>query len=313
MVDTIKEVPNSKARKFSCEKYVLCTDSHLVPRGGKSQERIFARCGDCITWQVKLYNPGEDLVTTFTECMPNAFDGDVTWEHFTSQRCHPDEAVASGVLDLSDPTIEYPITVPQGYSFINITGKFPDECCGAKSFTNVFQIQTNPKFKELVFTSAATGVGTLFGPDGEPVITVGTGGNDNGPGPIVTAGSTDEAGSEYCPEYCTAIAIPVILGEERDLICCPPWSNTHHHFIENLLGHDDAKVAKMCDWLNCGNCLWDAIEAATTAPELDIEAICDLVIEKFGGPELKAAIVACLTGDDSPLTKDLLGQIIQGT
>lgn len=107
-----------------------------------------------------------------------------------------------------------------------------------------------------------------------------------------------------CDTYRDA-AETCVIGNADDLEFCPPYSNDHAGVIASLLGFDEASMACVIDWINCGGSLKDIING----PELPIDEICDLVIAKFDSDELKKVIQACV---DAYLTKAKLGAIIQG-
>lgn len=127
---------------------------------------------------------------------------------------------------------------------------------------------------------------------------------------VCLSGSDDP--EELRCECVRAEACAIVIGERADLVIDPDCFNPKG-LLEGMLSK--GSIQKVIDYCNGGGSFEDLIEKACNPPEppdLPIEEICDIVIQKFGGPELKAAIVACLTGDDSPITKEVLGDIIQG-
>lgn len=131
----------------------------------------------------------------------------------------------------------------------------------------------------------------------------------------VAEAKIDKCHSEF------AIAEPCIIGEECDLKYNPEWGFNIHEILESLLGvGNDADQAKIIDWINKCNTLADlaaGIGGPSIPPELDVEAICEIVIAKLTEENLteivKQLILDCITNPEtSPITKALLADVLQG-
>lgn len=131
---------------------------------------------------------------------------------------------------------------------------------------------------------------------------------------VCLSGEADP-GEDRC-ECWTAQSEGIVIGDRDELKLDPECFPDMKSVLNCLL--TNSKPGPIIDYVNKGGSLTEIMQkACEPAPPPEIltpevlQEICDLVIAKFDSPELKAAIVACLTGPDNPITKDILGTIIQ--
>lgn len=264
---------------------------------GRKKDAV-KRPGDVIEWEFTITNPSILPIHGLVIDLAPAAVENQTWEILDAEG----EVLFAGEGDLIQG-----IAMPPDSEYTGTVSAVVADKCLPFTITNVMSFQagavttitpepvggvigTQIVIEGVIDTQVLTAAPTLIG-DIE-----------------ANQGAPTESVPDECAELCEVISEPCIIGDSDKLAfdpCVPGCADLD--LLAALFDLTDGEMARFKDMLNCGFNFLELCEKIDTAGELDIQAICDLVIEKFESPVLKAIITECI---NDALMKDALRPII---